>query len=113
MNIFNKTKFLILTLYKLIIFKLDYSEIENIMKNNKNKLIISGYGHTSYLDSLLWIFLSTKLNLYTYISEYKKFILKNYINIFIRKNSSKIKSDNNIEILIEGCRKKCHILDLI
>ena len=92
-----------------LIITLDCSDIHNHVRQSQNNVVLAGYGHTSYLDSLLWIAVTIKCNLFSlakkkYQKYYPKCIHKWFH--FIENNSSTIRCDKDIGLLIEGTRKQ-------
>ena len=95
--------------YKII--TLDYSQLLNTINKSNKKCIICVYGHTSYLDAPISVYVTIKLNMLSLAAEEYKWaypsFLHNYL-YFVKKNTktSKIKINKPLALMIEGSRYK-------
>ena len=95
--------------YKIII--LDYSQLLNTINKSHKKCIICVYGHTSYLDAPISVYVTIKLNMLSLAAvEYKwayPSFLHNYL-YFVKKNTktTEIKINKPLALMVEGTRHK-------
>ena len=95
--------------YKII--SLDYSQLLNTINKSPKKCIICVYGHTSYFDAPISVYVTMKLNILslatikykwaypTCLHKYLYFVIKN-------TKTSKIKINKPLALMIEGTRHK-------
>ena len=109
----------ILLFFIYIFNKIDYSCINQYMEKNRNrKTIIALYGHTSFIDGIILIYLVIRCNFMSFATiKYKKWYPKNIHKYFYfidrnknNKNSKKKYDYDKLAITIEGTRKKSNYL---
>ena len=99
--------------YKII--TLDYSQLFNTINKSPKKCIICVYGHTSYLDGPISVYVTMKLNMLSLATIQYKWVyptcLYNYL-YFVKKNTktTEIKINKPLALMIEGT---IHKLDFI
>jgi hypothetical protein len=95
--------------YKII--TLDYSQLLNTINKSHKKCIICVYGHTSYLDAPISVYVTMKLNMLSLATIKYKWAyptcLHKYL-YFVKKNTktSEIKINKPLALMIEGTRHK-------
>jgi len=121
-NLLKISSFIIFFIFLFFIYifnKIDYSSITQYIKENNNrKTIVAFYGHTSFLDGIILIYLVRKSNFMSFANiKYKKWYPKIIHKYFYfidgnknNKNSKKKYDYNKLAISIEGTRGKNNYL---